>query len=604
MVAKENIQSEVCPSTDEWEKKWQPLVDKITEQSQRIYTNYLSNENTYTDANRHLLQLGNDLQTVAWTFIADPLKLVEAQAQYFNQVWQFWTEATQAFMDPSYYEQNKNLTFDKRFKDEAWQENKWFQIIKDGYLVYSDFIFNVLHDLENVDKRTAERIRFYTRQYISAMSPTNFGFTNPVVIQKTMESQGFNLLKGMSHMLDDIEKGRGKLNITMTDLSAFKPGDNIASTQGAVVFENTLFQLIQYHPTTKKIYQKPLLIIPPWINKFYILDLREQNSLVKWLTDQGHTVFIISWINPTKEHHAINFEDYVTQGAVEALNAIELATGANEINVAGYCIGGTLLSMTIAYLRALNDKRIVKTTYFATLMDFSAPGDLGVFVTEDQIQMLEAESQKTGVFSGENMAMSFNLLRENDLIWSYYVNNYLLGKEPVPFDLLYWNSDSTNMPSKMHSFYLRNMYLENNLIQPNKITVKGVPIDITANDTPSYFVSTEQDHIALWEATYQGALLQKGDVRFVLGGSGHIAGIINPSHSKKYGYRTNENLPPSHQEWLATSQSHEGSWWSDWHTWLTSGEEQNTQAREPGKGKLPVIESAPGRYVLKKIETA
>ncbi|MEX2352906.1 MAG: alpha/beta fold hydrolase, partial [Gammaproteobacteria bacterium] len=372
---------------------------------------------------------------------------------------------------------------------------------------------------------------------------------------------------------------------------------NVAVSPGKVIFQNELMQLIQYAPTTTEVYKRPVLIIPPWINKFYILDLQPKNSLIKWLTEQGHTVFVISWINPDESLSDKDFQDYVFDGPLTALDAIKKATGEAKVNAIGYCIGGTLLSATLAYMKAKQDKRIVSATFFVSLIDFSEPGDLGVFIDDLQVQNLEEKMNARGFHDGKEMAMAFNLLRSNDLIWSFYVNNYLLGKDPMPFDLLYWNSDSTRMPAKMHSTYLRTMYLENRFKEPGGLTVGDVAIDVSQIDTPSYFISTEDDHIAPWKSTYLGARLFSGPVRFVLGKSGHIAGIVNHPDAKKYGYYTGPAPELDADDWYQQVESHDGSWWPDWNQWVLAYAGEKVPARQPGDGELKPIEDAPGSYV-------
>jgi polyhydroxyalkanoate synthase subunit PhaC len=363
-----------------------------------------------------------------------------------------------------------------------------------------------------------------------------------------------------------------------------------------------MFQLLQYSPLTETVHQTPLLIVPPWINKFYILDLQEKNSMIRWLAAQGHTVFVISWINPDAEYANVGFEEYINEGVLQAMDAVEQATGEKQINAIGYCIGGTLLATTMAYMAAQNDNRINSATFFTSMLDFSSPGELGLFINEELLTSLEEKMDREGYLDGSEMAGTFNLLRANDLIWSFYVNNYLLGNDPRPFDLLYWNSDSTRMPAKMHKWYLRNLYLENNLVKPGKIVLNDTPIDLTTIKTPSIFVSTVDDHIAPWKSTWMGAQQFTGPVKFILGGSGHIAGVINPPEANKYGYRITANkLPKDAQAWADKAAQNEGSWWPEWDKWVAKFTGEEIPARIPGDQKLDVIEDAPGRYVKTKI---
>jgi len=423
--------------------------------------------------------------------------------------------------------------------------------------------------------------------------------TNPQVLHETLATGGQNLVRGLNNLLADIEKGEGQLRISMTDETAFQLGKNIATTPGKVVFQTELMQLIQFQPTTREVYRRPLLIIPPWINKYYILDLREKNSFIKWAVDQGHTVFVISWVNPDRSLAAKGFDDYMLEGPIAALEAIEKATGETKVNVIGYCLGGTLLGCTLAYLAAKGEEHIGCASFFASLLDFSEPGELGVFIDERQVASLEKKMNARGYLEGSETAATFNLLRTNDLVWSFVINNYLMGKAPLPFDLLHWNSDSTRMPAKMHSFYLRNMYLKNLLGVSDGIELDGVPIDLAKVKLQTYFISMEEDHIAPWKTTYKGAKHLGGTVRFVLGGSGHIAGIVNPPAAKKSHYWTNQETPPTPELWLENAKQHAGSWWDDWQAWM---ERQNAgekaPARVPGGRELKVIEDAPGSYAM------
>ena len=479
-----------------------------------------------------------------------------------------------------------------------------FDYIKQSYLITARHMHDAVANTEGLSDESRKKVNFFTRQYIDAMSPSNFALTNPQVLRETAHSGGQNLLKGLNNLLGDIERGSGDLHISMTDANAFKVGVNVATTPGKVVFQNDLMQLIQYEPMTKEVLKRPLLIIPPWINKFYILDLREKNSFIRWAVSQGHTVFVISWVNPDERFAGKGFADYMTEGPLAALDAIEQATGEKEVNVIGYCLGGTLLGATLAYMVAKKDRRAASATFFVSLLDFSIPGELGVFIDEAQVTALEQRMNERGYLEGSEMASTFNLLRANDLVWSFVIHNYLLGKEPFPFDLLYWNSDSTRMPAAMHSFYLRNMYMGNRLKDPGGVTLCGVPIDLRKIKVPAYFVSTAEDHIAPWKSTYKGAhiLAQAGDsTRFILGGSGHIAGIVNPPPAKKYGYWTHDAMPESPDDWLAQAEQHEGSWWTDWHDWISALAAKKVPARSPGGGGLDVIEDAPGSYVSQRL---
>ena len=450
---------------------------------------------------------------------------------------------------------------DRRFKDNAWAENVIFDSIKQCYLLTAQHMQSAISGVEGVDEHTTKQVQFYTRQFIDAMSPTNFAATNPEVLKATIETKGQNLLEGVAHLMQDLDRNGGNFNVKMTNLEHFHLGENIASTPGKVVYQNEMMQLLQYTPSTETVRQKPLLVVPAWINRFYILDLQPKNSFVKWAVDQGHTVFLISWVNPDESYADKTFDEYLINGTVAALDAIELATGEKEINAVAYCIGGTLLALTAAYMAAKGDNRLVSCTYFTSMFDFSEPGEIGVFVDEAQIDLLEKHMRFKGYLEGHHLAEAFRMLRENDLIWSFFVEDYLLGQEPMPFDILYWNSNSTNMPATMHSFYLRNMYLYNRMREPDGITLGGVGIDLRRIKVPQYFLSASEDHIAPWKSTYAGTQLVSGPVRFVLGASGHIAGVMNPPAGKKYCYWTNDKIAATPDEWFAGIERHEGSWW-------------------------------------------
>jgi polyhydroxyalkanoate synthase len=494
---------------------------------------------------------------------------------------------------------------DYRFKDEDWSANFLFDVIKQSYLIAARHIQQAVSSVEGLSGDSEKKVAFFTRQYVDALSPSNFLLTNPQVLRETLASGGQNLVRGLDNLLADIEKGGGELRISMTDESAFKLGQNIATTPGKVVYQNDLMQLIQYQPRTAEAFKRPLVIIPPWINKYYILDLREKNSFIRWALEQGHTVFVISWVNPDADLAGKGFDDYMLEGPLAALDAVEKATGEREVNFIGYCLGGTLLGATLAYLVEKDPSRVTSATFFVSLLDFSQPGELGVFIDEAQVASLERKMNQRGYLEGSEMASTFNLLRANDLVWSFVVNNYLLGKDPFPFDLLYWNADSTRMPARMHSFYLRNMYIKNLLGVPGGITLAGVPIDLSKVTLPSYFISTVEDHIAPWKTTYRGARDLGGPVRFVLGGSGHIAGIVNPPAAKKYHYWTNDALPETPEAWFEGATRHPGSWWEDWQAWIErlNADAPKVAAHVPGAGKLQALEDAPGSYAMMRLPT-
>jgi polyhydroxyalkanoate synthase subunit PhaC len=488
---------------------------------------------------------------------------------------------------------------DPRFKDDDWSSNFVFDYIKQSYLIAARHIQEAVAQVGGLPPESERKVAFFTRQYLDALAPSNFLLTNPQVLRETLQSGGQNLVRGLDNLLNDLEKGGGELRISMTDETAFQLGRNVATTPGKVVFQNDLMQLIQYQPMTQEVYKQPLLIIPPWINKYYILDLREKNSFIRWAAQQGHTVFVVSWVNPDARLAQKGFDDYMLEGAIAALDAVAEATGEPEANVIGYCLGGTLLGATLAYLANKKDQRVRSATFFVSLLDFSQPGELGVFIDEAQVANLEKKMNARGYLEGAEMAGTFNLLRANDLVWSFVVNNYLLGKAPFPFDLLYWNADSTRMPARMHSFYLRNMYLKNLMGVPGGMTLAGVPIDLSQVTMPAYFISTVEDHIAPWQGTYQGARYLGGPVRFVLGGSGHIAGIVNPPAAKKYHYWTSDDLPQTAEEWLAGARQVPGSWWEDWQAWI---DKQNAgTSKVPARQPKNALEDAPGSYAMLRL---
>ncbi|HNH34378.1 MAG TPA: class I poly(R)-hydroxyalkanoic acid synthase [Rhodocyclaceae bacterium] len=537
--------------------------------------------------------------------LANPYKLAEAQ---MNLVWDYfslWQHSMLRFMGMQTPPVATPKKGDNRFKDAHWEEHFLFDFIKQSYLITARHVHDRVSNVEGLSENSQKKVNFFTRQFIDAFAPTNFAMTNPEVLRETVKTHGQNLLKGFNNLLRDIEEGDGQLRVKMTDPTAFELGKNVGATPGKVVFQNEMMQLLQFNPTTKQQYKRPLVIVPPWINKFYILDLKQSNSFIKWATDQGHTVFCISWVNPDHKLAQKEFDDYMTEGALTALDKVEEQTGEKEMNLIGYCLGGTLLGSTMAYMAAKKDKRVASATFFVALLDFSVPGELGTFIDEKQVAFLEKKMSERGYMEGSEMAGTFNMLRSNDLIWSFVVNNYLMGKEPFPFDLLFWNSDSTRMPYKMHSFYLRNMYMKNLLRVPGAITLAGVPIDLSAVKTPCYFISTMEDHIAPWKGTYLGATALGGPIRFVLGGSGHIAGIVNPPSANKYGFWTNpaKELPATPDDWLAGAKQHEGSWWTDWQAWVTGHDDSMVPARDPAKGKLKPVEDAPGSFVKFRLDT-
>ena len=571
----------------------------VAERGQRIVTDFLRRqaEDGTTTPGPDPLNLGSAFLEMTGRLMANPARLMQAQIGFWQDYLTLWQNTARRMMGeaaPAVIEEPKT---DRRFKDEAWRENEVFDFIRQSYLLSARFFTNVVQTTEGLDQKTAQKVDFYTRQFVDAMSPTNFLLTNPEVLRRTAETGGENLLKGLSNLLSDLERGKGQLRIRMTDETKFKVGENIAVTPGKVVFRNALMELIQYAPTTETVLKRPLLIIPPWINKFYILDLRPKNSFIRWAVEQGHTVFVVSWVNPDEKLAEKGFDDYMREGPYAALDAIEKATGEKAINAIGYCLGGTLLACTLSHMASRKDTRIKAATFFTTMVDFTEAGELGVFIDEEQLHSLEEKMQKRGFLEGSEMATTFNMLRANDLIWSFVVNNYLMGQEPFPFDLLYWNDDSTRMPARMHSFYLRRMYQQNDLVKPGGVELDGVALDLRKIKVPAYILSTREDHIAPWKSTYRATQIYAGKTRFVLAASGHIAGVVNPPESGKYSHWVHDELPAEPDAWFKGATELAGSWWPDWQRWVLGQDRAMVPAREPGAGGLKALADAPGTYV-------
>ena len=528
---------------------------------------------------------------------ADPAHLADAGSDLARSWMALWTYGVSRTLGIDAEPAARPDEDDRRFRDRAWNELPWFDLLKQAYLVNARACTSLLagaglgeHDLRKLD--------FAARQVIDALAPTNFFPTNPEALRTAVESGGGSVLDGMAHFLRDLDPETGRLDVRMCAPDAFVVGEDVAATPGKVVFRNDLIELVQYAPATQKVRRRPLLLVPPWMNKFYVMDLRPGNSMVEWLVGRGHSVFIVSWINPDSSLAGKGFEDYMLEGPFAALTAIERATGEREVNAVGYCLGGILLSALAAWLAAKGDARLASATYLATMVDFSDVGDVGVFIDEEGFPALESAIEARGLLSGQQVADTWRALRANDLVWSFYVDNYLLGKEPPALDLLFWNSDPTNMPAAMHTFFMHNMYIENRLREPGGLTLAGEAIDVTRVTTPSYVLSAVEDHIAPWKTTYRTTQLFAGPVRFVLGGSGHIAGVINPPAKRKYGYRTAADIPASPDAWLAGAREYRGSWWPHWDRWLKRFGGGEVPARVPGDGGLSVIEDAPGSYVM------
>lgn len=525
---------------------------------------------------------------------ANPMRYWSMQMNYAQKQMDLWQNSMRKFSGEEVSPIIEPQKGDRRFKADEWNDSAMFDFIKQYYLLACDFVNETIESTEGLDPAKKDKMAFNARLFMDALSPSNFAFTNPEVLNETIRTGGDNLVRGLQNLNHDLERGNGELKISMSDPDAFTLGENIATTAGHVVYENDLMQLIQYEPQTTQVLKKPLLIVPPWINKYYILDLREDNSFINWAVQQGHTVFCISWVNPDTKLAQKTFDDYMNEGVLEALDQIEDITGEESCNAVGYCLGGTLLTTTMAYLAAKKQsKRISSASLFTTLVDFEKAGDIKMFMGDQQIEAMEKAMRENGVFSGAEMQKTFSLLRANDLIWSFAVNNYLMGKEPFPFDLLHWNDDPTNMPAAMHCFYLKNMYRDNKLVEPGGVEMDGVKIDISKIKTPCYFLSTREDHIAPWEATYRTTQMVGGPKTFTLAASGHVAGVINPPSKNKYCFWSADDAPEDHNEWLDSAKENEGSWWPNWQNWVEGQADERVKARPVKRS----IEAAPGRYV-------
>jgi polyhydroxyalkanoate synthase subunit PhaC len=534
---------------------------------------------------------------VAEYWLADPQRAVELQTRLGKAYLDLWAAAAKRLAGEETAPVVTPDRADRRFADPEWSSNQFYDFLKQAYLLTAQWANRLVADAAGLDPHTKQKAEFYVRQIINAISPTNFVLTNPELLRETLTSNAENLARGMHMLADDIAAGDGDLRIRQSDSSMFEVGRNLATTPGKVIFQNDLMQLIQYEPTTATVFKRPLLIVPPWINKFYVLDLTPEKSFIKWCVDQGLTVFCISWVNPDVHLAQKTFEDYVREGPLAALDAIEKATGEDEVHAIGYCVGGTMLSVALAAMAAWGDKRIVSATLFAAQVDFTYAGDLKVFVDEEQVKSIEQRMAQHGYLEATSMADVFNLLRSNDLIWPYVINNYLKGKAPFPFDLLYWNSDATRLPAANHSFYLRNCYL-NNTLSKGEVKIADTPIDLSAIKIPIYNLATREDHIAPPKSVLLGSKFFGGPVRFVLSGSGHIAGVVNPPARQKYQYWTGPRPRGADLDmWLAKAKEHPGSWWPDWLAWLKKQGATEVPARAPGGGALKPLEDAPGSYV-------
>jgi poly[(R)-3-hydroxyalkanoate] polymerase subunit PhaC len=574
-------------------------VARMVEEGGKALAAYLKprEEGRVDDQYAEMTDVVKTLGQVADYWLRDPQRALQVQTELGKAYLDLWAHMARRMAGEKVEPVAAPDSRDRRFADPEWSTNQFFDFLKQAYLLTVQWANRLVHDAEGLDPHIQQKADFYMRQIANAIAPSNFVLTNPELLRETLASKAENLVRGMHMLAEDIEAGHGNLKIRQSSAAMFEVGRNLACSPGKVIFENELMQLIQYAPSTATVLKRPLLIVPPWINKFYILDLTPEKSFIKWCVDQGLTVFVISWVNPDTKLANKSFEDYMREGPLAALDVIEGATGEREVHAIGYCVGGTLLATTLAYMASKQDPRIASATFFAAQVDFTHAGDLKVFVDEEQITAREREMSGRGYLEGKKMATAFNLLRSNDLIWPYVINNYLKGKEPPPFDLLYWNSDATRLPAANHSFYLRNCYLENRLSKGDMV-IAGKKLKLKSIKIPVYNLATREDHIAPATSVLLGSKFFGGAVRFVLAGSGHIAGVVNPPDKMKYQYWTGPKPTSANLErWLSKAKEHAGSWWPDWFEWIKAQDATEVPARQPGGGKLAPIEDAPGSYV-------
>ncbi len=575
---------------------------RLVEQGGKVAAAYfkpLEEGRTNNDVADHVEDAVKTLGHVVEHWLSDPTRAMEAQSKISGDMLELWSRTLRKMSGEETEPVRAPDPGDKRFADPEWVKNPIYDFLSQAYMITTDWANDMVARADTLEPMEREKAQFYVRQIAGAVSPSNFLATNPELLRTTLEQSGENLVRGMQMLAEDVEAGHGQLKIRQSDASKFVLGRDMAATPGKVVFRNDLIELIQYAPTTESVYKRPLLICPPWINKFYVLDLNPEKSYIRWCVAQGLTVFVISWVNPDERHASKSFEDYMREGIFAALENIEKATGEKQVSAIGYCVGGTLLAITAAYMAAVGDDRIDSVTFLTTQVDFSDAGDLKLFVDQVRIKAIEEKMKETGYLEGSKMASAFNMLRPNELIWSYVVNNYLKGKEPMPFDLLVWNSDSTRMPAANHSFYLRTCYLENNLTQ-DRLDFAGQHLDLKKIKIPVYHLAAKEDHIAPARSVYTGAAYFGGDVRYVLAGSGHIAGVVNPASKPKYQYWSGPAVAGTFDDWLAKATETPGTWWTDWIGWLTAQAPDRVPPREPGGGKLTPLCDAPGEYVRVK----
>jgi polyhydroxyalkanoate synthase len=576
-------------------------VLRLMEEGQRVWNGFLDRARTangpYASATE-MTEAAKLFSEIAQPWMAEPARLVAAQAALFTKYTELMTSMIQRTTGNDAPAVAVPEPGDNRFNDPEWSRNPYFDFWKQAYLITSRWLEEMLDRTEGLDERTRQRAAFYLKQIVSALSPSNFPLTNPVVMRETAASSAENLVQGMANLVRDMKRSGDLLNISQTDVEAFEIGRNVATAPGKVIYQNEVMQLIQYAPSTDKVYARPLLIVPPWINKFYILDLGPEKSFIRFAVSRGFTVFVVSWVNPDGRLAHKTFEDYMNEGILAAAGAVKRETGADRSNVIGYCVGGTLLGTTLAYLAGRGEEPFASAAFFAAQVDFTKAGDLMVFIDDAQLGALEEMMAERGYLDGARMATVFNMLRPKDLIWPYIVNNYLLGKKPFPFDLLYWNQDSTRLPAANHKFYLREFYHENRLAR-GQMQIGNMKLDLGRVKLPIYELCTKEDHIAPARSVFIGSRLFGGPVTYVLGGSGHIAGVINPPTRPKYQYWTNDKRAATLEAWMEGAQEHPGSWWPHFADWLAKYSGDMVPARTPG-ARGGAIEDAPGSYVKVK----
>ena len=569
---------------------------KIGQQSAEILEQFLSEHNKPLESTEHITSA---FMHLAEHWMQNPEQLMQMQMNLYQSYLGLWANMAEKMMGKEVEDTVQPNKGDRRFSDESWENHLVFDYIKQSYLLTCNWLTEEIDKTECMDKQKKAKVDFYTRQFLDAMSPSNFPMTNPEVLERAIETNGESLINGLQNLVNDMQRGEGKLKISMTDYDAFEIGKNIATTEGEVVYRNRIFELIQYKPKGKQVYEKPLLIFPPCINKYYLLDLQAKNSFVRYAVEEcGLNVFLVSWKNPDENYRDVGFDTYMEEGILDAIDQTLAITKQKTLNTIGYCIGGTLLATTLAWMAKKKDKRVNSTTFFTTLIDFEEGGEMTVFIDDEQVTQLEKTMDEKGYLDGAEMAATFSMLRSNDLIWSFVVNNYLMGKDPFPFDLLYWNDDPTRLPAKFHSFYLRNMYIKNNLVKKDAMELNGEKIDITKIDVPIYMVSAINDHITPWQSCYSAMHKMKSNVRFVLGKAGHVAGVVCPPGNPKRSYWVAEDVCDDPDKWLKRAEQHQDSWWLDWKPWIEerSGKKIATPKTLGGPKHKPLCK-APGTYV-------